>query len=211
MLDLADDMDQLQFRMDEWDRTMQEEEAMVIPPGGATFTPFARPFHKQLHMHKTHGKTLMTLYHVTKQSAADAIYDNPEHKMQAGSKGYFGGGIYFARSPGSGFSKMARSVRKICRSAGSTCWVIKAEVMVGNQKQFNGAWSASPSAIPSQKWERRKVWRYLDKQGYDSVVGVKPGSMPEYVVYHPNQVRIMSILPCVMTSGANGPECTGPL
>ena len=45
---------------------------------------------------KVFGDKIKTLYHVTSKESADLIFK--EHKFIRGSKGMFGGGIYFAES-----------------------------------------------------------------------------------------------------------------
>eukprot|EP01084_Bolivina_argentea_P268207 455484_1 len=69
---------------------------------------------------KVFGTKILTLYHVTDEKSAESIFK--QNKMKCGSKGMFGGGIYFAETPKNAHYKALR-----------TGVLITAKVFVGNE------------------------------------------------------------------------------
>eukprot|EP01084_Bolivina_argentea_P268208 455486_1 len=69
---------------------------------------------------KIFGTKILTLYHVTDEKSAESIFK--QNKMKCGSKGMFGGGIYFAETPKNAHYKALR-----------TGVLITAKVFVGNE------------------------------------------------------------------------------
>ena len=112
----------------------------------------------------------ITLYHLTSISAGKAI--KKSGKMMRGSKGWFGGGIYFAKS-------IAICARK---SKNGTDCVIKAEVNMG-----------TALLIDANTCKTTYTYTKLKKMGCNSVLatGIKTGD--EFVVFNYDQVKILSV------------------
>eukprot|EP00938_MAST-03A_sp_MAST-3A-sp1_P000383 g383.t1 len=112
----------------------------------------------------------ITLYHLTSISAGKAI--KKSGKMLRGSKGWFGGGIYFAKS-------IAICARK---SKNGTDCVIKAEVNMG-----------TALLIDANTCKTTYTYTKLKKMGCNSVLatGIKTGD--EFVVFNYGQVKILSV------------------
>eukprot|EP01084_Bolivina_argentea_P256733 432349_1 len=118
---------------------------------------------------KVFGTKIMTLYHVTDEKCAESIFT--ENMMKCGSKGMFGGGIYFAESAYDAHHKAKRSGV-----------LITAKVFVGNEytvkNQFDGFFD-----FPT-----------LQQLGFDSVYapnGAGSGAV-ERVVYSSDQVQLLT-------------------
>ena len=112
----------------------------------------------------------ITLYHLTSISAGKAI--KKSGKMLRGSKGWFGGGIYFAKS-------IAICARK---SKNGTECVIKAEVNMG-----------TALLIDANTCKTTYTYTKLKKMGCDSVIAKGIPTGDEFVVFDYIQVKILSI------------------
>ena len=112
----------------------------------------------------------ITLYHLTSISAGKAI--KKSGKMLRGSSGWFGGGIYFAKS-------VAICARK---SKNGTDCVIKAEVNMGKAL-----------VIDANSNKTNYTYTKLKKMGCNSVIAKGIATGDEFVVFNYSQVKILSI------------------
>ena len=112
----------------------------------------------------------ITLYHLTSISAGKAI--KKSGKMLRGSKGWFGGGIYFAKS-------IAICARK---SKNGTECVIKAEVNMG-----------TALLIDANTCKTTYTYTKLKEMGCDSVIATGINTGDEFVVFNYDQVKILSV------------------
>mmetsp|Transcript_6085 Transcript_6085/g.9439 ORF Transcript_6085/g.9439 Transcript_6085/m.9439 type:complete len:142 (+) Transcript_6085:184-609(+) len=103
-----------------------------------------------------------TLYHQTSPEAAEAILRS--QKMNRGSDGLAGGGIYFAETKADTYRK--------ARNHGV---ILKADVTVGNAKEID------------RNGQDNSYWN-LKRQGYDSVT-IPRHNGREWVVYNHAQVK----------------------
>lgn len=119
----------------------------------------------------TWSNNTITLYHATSSSAGDSI--ERSGRMHPGTRGKFGGGIYFARS---------ESEARYKSNHGSGA-IVKARVRMGRIKRINDPYSGYHNNIS---------YRGLKNKGYDSVIGqMRSGN--EYVVYNPDQVKVVGV------------------
>ena len=112
----------------------------------------------------------ITLYHLTSISAGKAI--KKSGKMLRGSSGWFGGGIYFAKS-------VAICARK---SKNGTDCVIKAEVNMGKALVIN-----------ANTCKTTYTYTKLKNMGCDSVIANGIATGDEFVVFNYSQVKILSV------------------
>eukprot|EP00429_Kryptoperidinium_foliaceum_P020428 CAMPEP_0176038996 /NCGR_PEP_ID=MMETSP0120_2-20121206/19329_1 /TAXON_ID=160619 /ORGANISM="Kryptoperidinium foliaceum, Strain CCMP 1326" /LENGTH=133 /DNA_ID=CAMNT_0017372391 /DNA_START=33 /DNA_END=434 /DNA_ORIENTATION=+ len=114
----------------------------------------------------TYGSEVRTLWHITAygQEIKDA------RRMERGSQGMVGAGIYFADSLAD------------CRQkAHSTGWKVRASVFLGKRKNI------AKSEIKNYSFRR------LQQEGYDSLCVTDCVTGPEYIVFNRDQVQLLQV------------------
>jgi len=110
----------------------------------------------------------MTLYHQTGMNIGPLILANG---FKPGTRGWCGGGIYFAETKEATFTKAIGA-------DSHTGYMIEAKVAMGRLKHM-------PTTC-----DTRMTGAKLESMGYDSIT-FNPGDGPEFIVY--NKSRVLSV------------------
>jgi len=158
-----------------------------LPNVSTTLTPSppAMPVLKD----SARSSNLKTLYHITNPEAGASILKSA---FRPGSRGWCGGGIYFAPDPTECWHKAAPGMLT------KGIFMIEAVVDVGSAKTMSNT-CTSPSFCTLTNivycgCDSKNRGSELKSQGYDSMT-FNPGDGVEYIIWDPSRVKSMKRIP----------------